>query len=341
MTEIIIIILGIAILLYVLLGGADFGAGIVEWITGKKGVKTISQAIAPVWEANHIWIILAIVILFNGFPLVYTRLTTYLHIPLLIILIGIITRGSAFTFRYYDAPHETGNHYYTVLFRISSLITPFFLGIVLGAVMLGKIPDNPNGTFYHVFMAPWLNWFSIAIGIFLTLLFSWLASIYLIGESSDETYPLFSRTAIILFSLLTVSGLIVFIAAHYYGLHFLSKFLHSYLSMGCIIIATLLIPVMWKQIKRKSAVWTRLVAGMQTACILIGWFAVQFPVMVYISGGQHLTVWNTRAPEKTMYYLLSALLVGIVIILPAFAYLFKVFKFSVTKDKGQETRVTT
>ena len=93
MTEIIIVVLGIAILLYVLLGGADFGAGIVEWITGKKGIKTISQAIAPVWEANHIWIILAVVILFNGFPLVYTRLTTYLHIPLLIILIGIIIRG--------------------------------------------------------------------------------------------------------------------------------------------------------------------------------------------------------------------------------------------------------
>ena len=193
MTEIIIVILGIAILLYVLLGGADFGAGIVEWITGKKGIKTISQAIAPVWEANHIWIILAVVILFNGFPLVYTHLTTYLHIPLLIILIGIIIRGSAFTFRYYDAPHETGNKYYSFLFRLSSLITPFFLGIVLGAVMLGKIPDNTEGTFFHVFMAPWLNGFSIATGIFLTLLFGWIASVYLIGEATDETYPLFTR----------------------------------------------------------------------------------------------------------------------------------------------------
>ncbi len=97
--------------------------------------------------------------------------------------------------------------------------------------------------------------------------------------------------------------------------------------MGCIIIATLLIPVMWKQIKRKSALWTRIVAGIQTACILTGWFAVQFPVMVYISGGKHLTVWNTQAPEITMYYLLYALIVGIVLIFPAFAYLFKVFKF--------------
>jgi cytochrome d ubiquinol oxidase subunit II len=328
MTEIIIVILGIAILLYVLLGGADFGAGIVEWITGKKGIKTISQAIAPVWEANHIWIILAVVILFNGFPLVYTRLTTYLHIPLLIILIGIIIRGSAFTFRYYDAPHETGNKYYSFLFRLSSLLTPFFLGIVLGAVMLGKIPENTEGTFYHVFMAPWLNGFSIATGIFLTLLFSWIASVYLIGEATDETYPLFSRTAVVLFLLLLISGLIVFITAHYYHLHFLRKFLHSYVSMGCIILATLVIPLMWMQIKKKNAVWMRVLAGVQTACILTGWFAVQFPVMVYIAGGRHLTVWNASAPAKTMYYLLIALIVGIILIFPAFAYLFKVFKFS-------------
>ena len=201
--------------------------------------------------------------------------------------------------------------------------------------MLGKIPDSAEGTFYQVFMAPWLNGFSIATGLFLTLLFGWIASVYLIGEATDETYPLFARTAIILFSFLIAGGLIVFAAAHYYELHFLQKFLHSYVSMGCMILATLLVPIMWIQIKRKNALWTRILAGIQTACILTGWFAVQFPVMVYISGGQHLTVWNTRAPEKTMHYLLVALIVGIVLIFPAFAYLFKVFKFS---DKGQGTR---
>jgi len=281
------------------------------------------------------WIILAVVILFNGFPLVYTRITTYLHIPLLIILLGIIIRGSAFTFRYYDAPHETGNQYYSFLFRFSSLLTPFFLGIVLGAVMLGKIPENAEGTFYNVFMAPWLNGFSIATGLFLTLLFGWIASVYLIGEATDETYPLFARTSIVLFTLLITGGLIVFLAAHFYQLHFLQKFLHSYVSMGSMILATLLVPIMWIQIKRKNALWTRILAGIITACILTGWFAVQFPVMVYISGGQHLTVWNARAPDKTMHYLLIALIAGIVLIFPAFAYLFKVFKF---RDEGLGTR---
>lgn len=100
MIEIILLVLGIAVLLYVLLGGADFGAGIVEIFTGKRSIDTISKAIAPVWEANHIWLILAIVILFNGFPLVYTTLTTYLHIPVFIILLGIIYKGTTFIFRF-------------------------------------------------------------------------------------------------------------------------------------------------------------------------------------------------------------------------------------------------
>ena len=139
MTDLVILVLGIAVLFYVLLGGADFGAGIVELVTGKRGIDTISKAIAPVWEANHIWLILAVVILFNGFPLVYTTLTTYLHIPLFIILLGIIFRGTAFTFRYYDTV-DNSHKYYTQLFRISSLLTPFFLGVTLGAIMLGKIP---------------------------------------------------------------------------------------------------------------------------------------------------------------------------------------------------------
>lgn len=128
MTDIIIFVLGISVLLYVLLGGADFGAGIIEIFTGKKGIDTISKAIAPVWEANHIWIILAIVILFTGFPHVFASLTTYLHIPLLIILVGIVFRGTAFTFRYYDVIKDNTHKYYTVLFRISSLLTPLFFG---------------------------------------------------------------------------------------------------------------------------------------------------------------------------------------------------------------------
>ena len=334
MIEIIIFVLGIAVLLYVLLGGADFGAGIVELFTGKRGIDTISKAIAPVWEANHIWLILAIVILFNGFPRVYTTLTIYLHIPIFIVLIGIIFRGTAFTFRYYDAIKDNAQKYYTRIFRLSSVITPFFLGVTLGAIILGNIPAEVNGTFYEIFILPWFNLFTFTTGIFLTLLFGWLAAVYLIGEAHDnESYQTFAKTSRIFFLLLLLSGLAVFLVAEMYGLHLFKKFIQSPLAIVCVILATIIIPFLWRNINRRNILLTRLLAGIQTACIISGWFAVQFPVMVFISGGSHLTVWNSQAPERTISLLVYALIVGILLILPAFAYLFKVFKFD---NKGDE-----
>lgn len=337
MTEAIIVVLGIAVLLYVLLGGADFGAGIVELFTGKRGIDIISKAIAPVWEANHIWLILAIVILFNGFPLVFSVLTTYLHIPLFIILLGIVFRGSAFTFRYYDTVKDHTQKYYTQFFRISSLLTPFFLGVVLGAIILGKIPENVNGTFYEVFIYPWLNFFTASTGVFITLLFGWLAALYLIGEAKDdESYIVFSNTSRLLFMLLIITGAEVFLMAEIYGLHLLRQFLSSPIAIACLAVATILVPYLWRSITRRNIFQLRILAGIETACIISGWFAVQFPVMIYIKGGNNLTVWNTQAPESTMLFLLYALIVGVLIIVPSFIYLFKVFKFGGEEEKAAE-----
>src|SRR5690349_9215424 len=143
MLELIIIILGASFVLYTLLGGADFGAGIIETMEGSKGERTISKAIAPVWEANHVWLILAVVILFTGFPAVYATLSLVLHIPLMIVLLGIILRGTAFTFRHYDIHGYRSHKYYSLAFKASSFITPMFLGITLGAMILGKITFDP------------------------------------------------------------------------------------------------------------------------------------------------------------------------------------------------------
>src|SRR5215204_5904228 len=137
MLTLIIIILGASFVLYTILGGADFGAGIIETFAGEKGKHTISKAMAPVWEANHVWLILAVVILFTGFPAIYSSLSLVLHIPLMLVLLGIICRGSAFTFRHYDIASDRPHRYFTLLFRISSFLTPLFLGIVLGAMILG------------------------------------------------------------------------------------------------------------------------------------------------------------------------------------------------------------
>lgn len=334
MTEVIIIVLSISLLLYVLLGGADFGAGIIEVFTGKRGMDVISRAIAPIWEANHVWVILAVVILFNGFPTVYTTLSTFLHIPILIVLLGIVLRGSAFTFRYYDVIKDKSHYYYTLFFRMSSIITPFFYGIILGAIMMGRIPGVVESqSFFDVFLAPWLNFFTVMTGLFVTILFGWLAAVYLVGETkNDDDTALYIRIARIFFISLIITGFGVFVVAEMYNVHFFSEFIKSPVSISCVIAATVIIPFLWRSLKRTKMVLSRVLAGLQTAFIITGWYAIQFPVMVYLSKTEHLTVYNSKAPESTMIMLFWALIIGILIIFPSIAYLMKVFKFN---DKEQ------
>ena len=128
----------LSVLLYLLLGGADFGAGIVELFTSRKNQEQTRRiayrAIGPVWEANHMWLIIAIVILFVGFPRIYSLMSTNLHIPLLLMLMGITARGTAFVFRNYDAVKDQMQEVYNKIFIYSSFITPLFLGIIAGAI---------------------------------------------------------------------------------------------------------------------------------------------------------------------------------------------------------------
>lgn len=130
MLYVVIIFLWTSILLYLLLGGADYGAGIIELFTSKANKiqtrKTLYEAIGPIWEANHMWLIIAIVILFVGFPVIYSTMSVYLHIPLTIMLLGIIARGTAFTFRHYDAVQDEMQEIYNPIFAYSSFVTPFF-----------------------------------------------------------------------------------------------------------------------------------------------------------------------------------------------------------------------
>ena len=329
MLTLIIIILGGSFLLYTLLGGADFGAGIIETFAGKRETVTISKAIAPVWEANHVWLILAIVILFTGFPFVYSSLSTVLHIPLMIVLLGIIFRGSAFTFRHYDVMLDKAHKYYTLLFRISSFITPIFLGIVLGAMILGRITFDTSQSFYTVFMAPWLNIFCISMGIFSASLFAYISAVFLVGETKIERerkmYVLFSKR----FMLLTmVTGFMVFVTAEIEGHNLLREFFHSTPSIIMVVLASVLCPIIWYFLKRdkNKTVYLRIGMGVQVTLILAGWFFIQFPVLIKLQNGTQLTFFNTQAPEATLQQLVIALLVGLVLVIPGFVYLFKVFK---------------
>ena len=147
---------------YVLLGGADFGGGVWDLLAGgprrDRQREVISHAIGPIWEANHVWLILAIVLTFSCFPPVFARLGTVLHIPLTLMLVGIVLRGSAFTFRTYDDQHDAVQRRWGRIFAGASLVTPVLLGVCIGAVASGRAgPVSATGTFADRFVAPWLT----------------------------------------------------------------------------------------------------------------------------------------------------------------------------------------
>ncbi|HKJ43983.1 MAG TPA: cytochrome d ubiquinol oxidase subunit II [Sunxiuqinia sp.] len=329
MTEIIITILGICVLLYVLLGGADFGGGILELITKGKDKGIVAKAIAPVWEANHMWLILVVVILFVGYPDVYSTVMTTLHIPVLAVLIGIIFRGSAFTFRHYDIKEERPKAIYSSIFRYSSLFTTFFLGMTLAGIILGDITNDYSQGFYRVYMHPWLNWFGLSLGFFMVILFSFLATIYTIGElKENRQIEQFTRTARSLLISLVVVGFLVFLAADYEGLNLFYEFYHSSASIVSVVLATVALPFLWTSLKKRQKNRARLIAGFQTTMIVVGWFAIQFPVLVKMSNGNDITLHGASAPASTQLQLLIALVVGVLIIFPAMGYLYKTFKFN-------------
>ncbi len=200
MIYVVIGFLWVSVGLYLILGGADFGAGIVELMSSKKSrkrtEKIMYESIAPVWEANHMWLIIAIVILFVAFPEIYTTMSTYLHIPLVLMLMGIIARGTAFTFRHYDAVKDDWQVLYTQIFYYASLLTPFFLGLIAAATVSQSI--NPEAeTFLDLYVFSWLNWFGIAVGFFIVAICAYLASIFsLITENYSIAQIIFELSAI-------------------------------------------------------------------------------------------------------------------------------------------------
>jgi cytochrome d ubiquinol oxidase subunit II len=326
--EAIIIFLGISIVCYILFGGANFGAGVLEMITGNTNRQTIADAIGPVWEANHVWLILVFVILLMGFPKIYSILIFYLQIPLLIMFVGIVIRGTAFAYMHYNAIKNQSNVIYNWVFKISSIITPLFLGILVGAVALGNIDPNAV-SFYDEFIAPWLNLFSFSVGIFTIILFTFLADVYMIGETEDILeFREFTSSAKTLNAISVASGILVFTSAEFNGLPLFSMYLSSWFAVFMVVIATFLIPVLWWGIKEEKNILSRVLAAGQVMAIMLAWFWVQMPVVIRQSGAADITFYNSVAPDATLWLLLLVLIIGSCIVLPFLFYLMKVFKGS-------------
>lgn len=331
MRTVVIIFLCGSLLLYLLLGGADFGAGIIEMFTSQKNKsrtrRIAYRAIGPVWEANHMWLIIFIVILFVGFPDIYTTLTTYLHISLLLMLLGVILRGTAFIFRHYDAVRDHMQGLYNKIFTYSSFITPLLLGVIAGAVIAGRINPDAKG-FYQGYIAPWLNWFCVTVGLFTVTLCGFLAAIYLIGEAStpyDEKR--FIRKAAVFNILAVVAGGLVFVTARIEALGFWRWLFENPVGRYMILAALASLVLLWYLLIRgRRRALLRALACFQVTMILLAIGLHHFPDFLILQDGEHLSLLSHTAPEATMRAIGWALVGGSVLILPFLGYLFYSFQ---------------
>ena len=186
-------------------GGADFGGGVWDLLASgrRKAAQRdlVARAIGPVWEANHVWLILAVVLLFTCFPAAFARLAVTLNLPLTGVLVGIVLRGSAFAFRGYGGDRDVVQRRWGRVFAVASLVTPVLLGVAVGAVASGAVGEGGRGDgdgFVANYVAPWLAPFPLAVGLFTLCCFAFLAAVYLTLEAPEgELREDFRRRALI------------------------------------------------------------------------------------------------------------------------------------------------
>ncbi len=338
MNYVVITFLWLSILLYFVLGGADFGAGIIELFTSSHQVsrtrRTLYHAIGPIWEANHMWLIIAVVILFVGFPVIYTQLSIYLHIPMLIMLLGITARGTAFVFRHYDAVRDEMQELYNRVFVWSSFVTPLFLGIIAGSTVSGQIqPDAKD--FLTAYVYGWLNWFSVSVGFFTVALCGFLAAVYLIGEAEDDRDRReFIRKARNANLIAIACGVLVFVAAEIDNVPLMKWVFKDAVGLLAVSAATVSLIALWALIRRKRRLLLRLLVSFQVTMILLAISYAHFPNIIIMANGESLSLYEYEAPAKTLAALGWALLVGSLFILPALFYLY--YSFQIKKMRHFE-----
>ena len=315
-----------SLILYALMGGADYGGGMWDLLaSGARAQRqrhAIVEAIAPIWEANHVWLVLVIVLLFSAFPRAFSTIMIALHIPITAMLIGIVLRGSAFIFRKYDSTEDAVQRRWSTVFGVASFFTPFFQGLTMGALTTGNIHlvgDRVTTGFF----AGWLTPFALACGLFALALFAFLAATYMTVDTqgqpdlrSDFRFrAIWAQIALILLAI------IVFVTSKY-GAPLMYQGLTNWwapILLGWTVLSAI---IAFLALWFRGFHLARTAAVVQVTCVLVGWALAQFPRLVT----PDVTIQNAAAPESTLKLLLLALGAGTVVLLPSLLYLFQIFK---------------
>lgn len=327
LTYIILIILWLSLIVYAILGGADFGGGIWDFFAfgqeAQRQRRLIGQALGPVWEANHVWLIFLIVGLFTAFPSAFSVLSTALIVPFTLALIGIVLRGAAFIFRAQSEEAETLGKIWGRVFSTASTITPFLFGTAAAAVASGQVRVE-GGRVQTDVLAGWTTPFALTIGALALTLCAFLAAVNLMVEAQNgndaELAEAFRRRAMIVGAITLALDVVAFVLSPLQA----PLLWHGALDHALpLITATALIGLgaavsLFLRRYRLS----RILAFTVTAFIFASWGLSQFPYLVPVA----VTISNAASPPATLLALLIGTSIGMALLLPSLWFLFHVFR---------------
>ncbi|MFE6645125.1 cytochrome d ubiquinol oxidase subunit II [Nocardioides sp. NPDC057772] len=311
----------VGVLAYALFGGADFGSGFFDLTAGgaRRGAEVrtlIDHSIGPVWEVNHVWLIYCLVVWWTAFPESFAAVMTTLIVPLLLALLGIVLRGASFAFRKYSATLSQARTF-GVVFATSSIITPFFLGTVAGAIASGRVPAEGYGDRW----SSWLNPTSVFGGIIAVGTCAFLAGVFLCADAVRGGKPALASTLRVrTLGVGLATGLIVFVAL--IPIEIDAPTLADGLERQAapLIICSFLagVATLWLVWKRRFAL-ARLPALIAVATVISGWGVGQYPWLLV----DEVRLADAGGAEATLQALLVAVAIAGLVVVPPLALLFR------------------
>jgi cytochrome d ubiquinol oxidase subunit II len=320
---------------YTVLGGADFGAGFWQLTAGRgRQADAVREhahsAMAPVWEANHVWLIFVLTVVWTAYPTAFGSIASTLSIPLFIAALGIIFRGVTYALRAGAAgPREVGA--IDTAFSISSVLTPFALGAAVGGIASGRVPvGNAAGSQF----SSWLNPTSILIGVFAVASAAYMAAVFLCADASklddQELEERFRRRALgsgVVAGVIAFAGLGVIAEDAEPILHGLTSGVGLVALIASLIAGVATLALVWRRRYEPA----RYSAAVAVAAIIAGWAIAQSPI--FLPG---LTIEAAAAPRTTLIAVIVAVLGGAVILFPSLALLFRLVLSGRLAEGGED-----
>jgi len=307
--------------LYALFGGADFGGGLWDLLAGwdEKGERpraVIRRSLTPVWEANHVWLIFVLVVLWTAFPPAFGAIMTTLYFPIALAALGIVLRGSGFAFgKSIEGLRE--RRLAGATFALSSVITPFFMGTVVGAIAAGNVPAAGGGAPF----SSWIQPLPLLIGAMFVASGGYLAAVFLVGDArraGEEDMEHYFRIRALIAAV--VAG--VFAAVGLLALHSEARYVFDRLTdqgLPLVILSALCgIGLLIAMRRRAPTFVVRPLAAGAVVSVIWGWGVAQFPYLLPTS----MRIDQGAAPDATLNLIFGVFAAAAILVLPALALLY-------------------